>query len=51
MDCACYESDKNSNNTEGEVDFALIYSKNEKKSISINYDVNVVHKYYATFLP
>ena len=37
-------------NTKGEVNATPIYLTNETNRIPINNDVNVVHKYYATFL-
>ena len=40
----------NSDNIEGKVDVTPIYSKSETNSISINLDVNVLHKYYKYFL-
>ena len=41
---SCYYSDMNSDDTRGEVDFIPIFFSNETNIISINDDVNVVHK-------
>ena len=40
----------NSDKNEGEVDVTHIDSKNETNIIYMNHDVNVLHKYYVTFL-
>ena len=50
IDRACYDSDTNSDNIEGEVDVTPIDSTNDKTCIYQNHYVNVVHNYYVPFL-
>ena len=46
----CDENEKNLLNTEEEVDVTYIHSVNTTNDISMNYDENFIHKYYAPFL-
>ena len=50
MDHTCDDNGNNLPNIEEEADVTSIHSINAKNEISMNYDDNYIHKYYAPFL-